>query len=183
MDDLSLFLLDIVENSLNANAKNIEVTLSEDDSKNTITLQVSDNGKGMDQETAEKAVDPFYTTRTTRKVGLGLPFLRQTALTCGGNFNISSERNVGTSVFATFQKNHIDTPPLGNIADTIITILLHPGIHQFIYTHVYNGSTFVFDLEEVKAILDGVSIQDVEIITYIKQYIESNLITLRGGQQ
>jgi hypothetical protein len=181
MDDLSLFLLDIVENSLNAKASMIFVTINEDDLENKISIAVSDNGKGMDKETLTKAIDPFFTTRTTRKVGLGLSLLKQTCEGCDGTFYIDSTLGVGTSLFVTFRKDHIDTPPVGEMSESIISILLHPGIEGFLYKHIVNGNEFVFDLKEVLDILGDVSLQDVEVITFIKNYVKENIDYIKGG--
>ena len=181
MDDLSLFLLDIVENAINAASSLIEVTINEDDKADTISMIIKDNGKGMDEETVQKAIDPFFTTRTTRKVGLGLSLLKQTCEACDGSFVITSQLNQGTKIQVTFKKSHIDTPPLGNMADTITSILSYSGINGFTYKHIYNGSEFVFDLDEVRQILDGVSIQEVSVLTFIKEYTENNIFHIRGG--
>ncbi|MDD3122683.1 MAG: ATP-binding protein [Acholeplasmataceae bacterium] len=181
MDDLSLFLLDIVENSLNANASMIIVIINEDDLTNKISITVSDNGKGMDKETLRKAIDPFFTTRTTRKVGLGLSLLKQTCEGCDGTFSIDSTLGVGTNLFVTFRKDHIDTPPIGQMSESIISILLHPRIKGFRYKHIVNEIEFEFDLKEVLDILGDVSLQDVEVITFIKNYIKDNIDYIRGG--
>ena len=123
MEDLSLHILDIVENSIAASANRITIRIVEDTQKDSLSLEISDNGKGMDAEARKKALDPFFTTKTTRRVGLGLPLLAQAAREGGGTFEILSERGEGTTVKAAFQLSHPDRKPLGDIAETLQTIL------------------------------------------------------------
>lgn len=123
MEDLSLHILDIVENSIAASATRIRILITEDTQRDLLSLEISDNGRGMDAETQKKALDPFYTTRTTRRVGLGLPLLAQAAREGGGHFELDSETGRGTTVKAVFQLSHPDRKPLGDIAETLQTIL------------------------------------------------------------
>lgn len=124
MEDLSLHILDIVENSLSAAATWVGIRIVEDSRKDLRSLEVSDNGKGMDAETRQKALDPFFTTRSTRRVGLGLPLLAQAARESGGTFELLSEPGRGTTVKATFQLSHPDCKPLGNLVETLRTIVV-----------------------------------------------------------
>jgi len=124
MEDLSLHILDIMENSVAASASRIEITIAEDTLGDLLSLEISDNGKGMDAEARSKALDPFFTTRTTRRVGLGLPLLAQAARQSGGTFELISEPGRGTTVKAAFQLSHPDMKPLGDIAETLRTILV-----------------------------------------------------------
>jgi len=124
MEDLSLHLLDIMENSIAASASRIEITIAEDTLGDLLSLEIRDNGKGMDAEARSKALDPFFTTRTTRRVGLGLPLLAQAARQSGGTFELVSEPGRGTTVKAAFQLSHPDMKPLGDIAETLRTILV-----------------------------------------------------------
>jgi anti-sigma regulatory factor (Ser/Thr protein kinase) len=123
MEDLSLHILDIVENSVAAAADRIEILLVEDTRNDRLSLEIRDNGRGMDEETRNQALDPFYTTRTTRRVGLGLPLLSQAAREAGGTFELESEPGRGTLVKAVFQLSHPDRKPLGDLAATLETIL------------------------------------------------------------
>ena len=123
MEDLSLHILDVVENCIAASASRIEIRIVEDTDRDLLSLEIRDNGKGMDAETRKKALDPFYTTRTTRRVGLGLPLLAQAAREGGGHFELDSEPGRGTTVRAVFQLSHPDRKPLGDIAGTLETIL------------------------------------------------------------
>ncbi len=136
MEDLSLHILDIMENSLAASANRIEITIAEDTLDDRLSLEIRDNGRGMDAEARSNALDPFYTTRTTRRVGLGLSLLAQAAKQSGGTFELVSEPGRGTTVRAAFQLNHPDMKPLGDIAETLRTILVsRPELDlQFRYT-------------------------------------------------
>lgn len=135
MEDLSLHILDIVENSINADAKNIHIKVEEDEERDLLIMEINDDGKGMSQEMLKKVLDPFFTTRTTRKVGLGLSLLAQAARASGGDIEIKSEEGYGTRVKATFGYTHIDRQPLGEIEETLkILVLSHPEIN-FVYEH------------------------------------------------
>jgi len=123
MEDLSLHILDVVENSLGASASQVRILIVEDTRKDSLSLEIRDNGKGMDAETRKKALDPFFTTRTTRRVGLGLPLLAQAAKEGGGSFELDSAPGQGTTVRAVFQLSHPDRKPLGDVAETLRTIL------------------------------------------------------------
>lgn len=124
MEDLSLHILDIVENSIAASASRIKISIAEDTPGDLLSLEITDNGKGMDAETRQKALDPFFTTRTTRSVGLGLPLLAQAARESGGSFELDSHAGRGTTVRAFFRLSHPDLKPLGDIAETLQTILV-----------------------------------------------------------
>ncbi|MBN1442343.1 MAG: ATP-binding protein [Planctomycetes bacterium] len=123
MEDLSLHVLDIVENSVAASARRIEIDVREDTGEDRLTLEIRDDGKGMDEETRRRALDPFFTTRTTRRVGLGLPLLAQAARESGGTFELISEPGRGTLVRATFLPSHPDCKPLGDMPQTLEMIL------------------------------------------------------------
>ena len=123
MKELSLHILDIAENSISAGAKNIEIKIIEDTQADLLQITVQDDGKGMDAETAALLTDPFYTTRTTRKVGLGLPLFKEAAVACNGSMQISSKPGLGTNVVISFQFSHIDRMPLGDLSGTILTLI------------------------------------------------------------
>ena len=175
MKDLSLHVMDILQNSTRAGATKIELNIIEDTNKDTYTLQFIDNGCGMDEETVQKVIDPFFTTRTVRKVGLGLPLIKQNAERTGGSFFIESQLGKGTTVNVVFSHKNIDRPKLGDIAGTIVlTASAFVDIH-FVYRHVKDGNEYIFDTEEVNEALDGISIQDPEIIQYLREMITENL--------
>ena len=176
MKDLSMHIIDILQNSTRAKAKNIELLVEEDVEKDILTLQFKDDGCGMDEEMAQRVADPFVTTRTTRKVGLGLPLLKQNAELTGGTFNISSQLGKGTTVTATFGLSHIDRKPMGDLAGAVVlTMTSYPDI-RFVFHYKKQDIDFVLDTDEVNEALDGVSIQNPEIISYLKEMIEENIM-------
>lgn len=177
MRELSLHILDIVENSVKAKASLIKTDIEV--KEGYLYLTVEDNGTGMSKEFVERVIDPFTTTRTTRKVGLGIPLLKQASEQANGVFSIKSEVNVGTVVKASFELDNIDRMPLGNLAETITT-LLYPDT-DFVWTYKVNGNEFVFDTREIKKTLDGVPIDSAEIIVFLKSYIEENIESINGG--
>jgi signal transduction histidine kinase len=130
VEDLSLHILDIVENSLRANAKNIHIKLTQSKEKDLLIVEVADDGEGMDEETLKQAVDPFFTTKEGKRIGLGLPFLSQSAEEAGGKLEIESLRGKGTKVIATFKLSHIDRKPLGNLQETVKCLKsTHPDVN------------------------------------------------------
>ena len=175
MKDLSLHVMDILQNSTRAGSSKIELDIIENTVENTFRIIFTDNGCGMDEEMVKRVVDPFFTTRTVRKVGLGLPLLKQNCEQTGGCLHIVSKQGKGTQVEAIFIHDHIDRPVLGDIAGAVVlTASAYPDIH-FIYRHNKDGKTYEFDTEEVKEVLDELSIQMPEIIQYLREMIEENL--------
>jgi K+-sensing histidine kinase KdpD len=149
MEDLSLHILDVVENSIEANASKIEIKIVEKKKKDLLAIEIKDNGKGMNKETIKKVLDPFYTTRTTRRVGMGLSLLAQAARESNGNFEINSKVGVGTEVKANFQYSHIDRKPIGDMKNTLITLMVsHPEIN-FVYEHQDEEENYVLDSNEI----------------------------------
>ena len=149
MEDLSLHILDVAENSISGSAKRIEIRIDEDQEKDVLTIEINDDGKGMDEQMLQKALDPFFTTRTTRRVGLGLPLLAQAARETDGKIELDSKPGGGTTVKATFCYSHPDRKPMGDIHETIRTLVTgHPEI-DFLYEHKKNGSVYRFDTREI----------------------------------
>ena len=150
MEDLSLHILDIVENSITAGAKKIEIKIIEEKKKDSLTIEITDDGKGMDEKTLKKVMDPFFTTRNTRKVGLGLPFLAQSAEESGGSIKIESEPDKKTTVKATFGYSHIDRKPFGDVGETLkVLIVGNPDIN-FIFEYQKDGVKNLLDTEGFK---------------------------------
>jgi len=181
MEDLSLHILDIVQNSISAMAETIRIAVMEDDTNDRLTLLVEDNGRGMTEETVKKALDPFYTTRTSRRVGLGLSLLGAVAEFCGGSLIINSQPGKGTSIEVWFPLSHIDRPPLGNMTDTIITLIVcNPDI-DFIYEHSTPGGKFVFDTRLVRREVPDIPLGEPDILDWIRSYLSEGLNEIRGG--
>lgn len=181
MKDISLHILDLVQNSISASASLVEIYISEMVDEKILKVCLNDNGKGMSKTQADQALDPFFTTRTTRKVGLGLPLFKAQAEASGGSLSLSSQKGKGTKIKAIFKTDHIDCLPLGNMADTIVSLILCNPELDFIYRHIYNGQEFTFNTMNIKAMLDEISITKIEVITWIKTYIGENLKGLYGG--
>ncbi|PAB61387.1 ATP-binding protein [Anaeromicrobium sediminis] len=175
MKELSLHILDIVQNSISAGAKNIEINICEHNEKNLFHVEIIDDGKGMNEETVKKAINPFYTTRTTRKVGLGISLFKMAAETCDGSFLLESKEGEGTRVKANFVRNHIDRAPLGKMEDTMVTLLMSNDKVDYLYTHEYENKTFKFETKEIKKILDGVPLSDYDVLMWIKNYIKEGI--------
>ncbi len=171
MEDISLHILDIAENSIRANAKRIEITLSRDKQKDLLLVEIKDNGKGMDQATLTRVRDPFFTTKN-KKTGLGLPFLSQAAELAGGSMRIESSPGKGTLVQAEFRLGHIDTPALGDISGTMLTLIAgHPEI-EFVYEFREGDDVLRVDTEEIKRELEGVPINNPSVLEAIRGMID-----------
>ena len=171
MQDLSLHILDIAENSITAEAGRITVKISESKKTNLLTLEISDNGRGMDEDMLKHAEDPFHTTRTTRKVGLGIPFLGQAAKDCGGEMKIETEKGKGSKIMATFQHDHIDRKPLGDITATI-TVLIAGNPHiDFIFQLLREDEELIIDTAELKNDIGDVPVNSPGVIKIIKDTI------------
>ncbi|WZL74681.1 ATP-binding protein [Clostridiaceae bacterium 35-E11] len=175
MKELSLHILDIVQNSISANASFIEIIIEEDQEKNFMEIRIIDDGHGMSEELLEKVTNPFITSRTTRKVGLGISLFKAAAERCNGRFHIQSSLGKGTEVSAVFERNHIDRAPLGNMADTIVTIIISNDQIDYIYKHILDSKTFVFDTREIRKIVGDMPLGDIRIIDWIKSYVQDGI--------
>jgi len=176
MEELSLNILDIVQNSISANATGIDIEIVEDDATNLLMIRVEDNGKGMDEDFLKKVQNPFITTRTTRKVGLGISFLKEAAEMTGGALKITSKPGVGTEIISNFVKDHIDRQPLGNVAETITTLVtLNPDI-EFSLAYRVNNGQFNFTTREVKEMLgEDVSISNPAVASFLSEYLREHI--------
>ena len=183
MKELSLNILDIVQNSVKAEATLIEIIIDENIDDDKLTIVVSDNGCGMSPEFLSRVRDPFTTTRTTRRVGMGIPLFELAAQQAGGSLEITSDEGVGTCVTARVQYNHIDRAPVGDMAGTMVTLVsVNPEIN-FIYIHRVNNSEFVFDTQEIKEILGDVPLDSTEVLSWIMDYITEGLGKIREDKQ
>ena len=172
MKELSLNILDIAENSTKAGATLVEILI--DETSSTLTLTIADDGCGMTEEILKGVTDPFYTTRTTRKVGMGIPLLKFAAEMTGGSLNITSRHESeyadhGTAVTASFYKNHIDFTPLGDVISSITTLIQgHPNT-DFRFYHKSESAEVAFDTREVRAVLEDVPLDNFEVLMWIKE--------------
>ena len=175
MKELSLHILDIAKNSVKAKASLIEIIVIEDEEKNLLSIGINDNGSGMTEEFLQRVRDPFSTTRTTRKVGMGIPLFEAASVQCGGKLDITSEVGVGTKVLATFQYDHIDRAPLGDMTGTIKTLIWGSPEIDFLYRHEKNGQEFILDTRELKNVLGGVPLDTPDVLEWIEGYIKEGL--------
>lgn len=175
MLELSQHILDIAENSTRAGAKLIAISVNEDSTENLLTIEISDDGCGMKTDEISKALDPFYTTKNVRRVGLGLPLLTDAAQTAGGKLDLQSRAGKGTKVAATFRLNHIDRQPMGNIPATLISLIATNSDVDFIYMHRHNARQFKLDTRSLRKDIGDVPMQHPEIIKYIRGVIEEGL--------
>ncbi len=175
MKELSLNILDVAENSVKAGATLTEILIEE--KGDTLTLIIRDDGCGMDGETVKAVVDPFYTTRTTRKVGLGVPLLKLACEQTGGSLSVESKtqeespESHGTTVEAVFYKNHIDFTPLGDVVSTVTTLIQgHPDT-DFLFRHTTENGEAGVDTRELRAVLGDVPLNSYEVIKWTEEYL------------
>lgn len=175
MKELSLHILDIVQNSITAKATRIDIKVAENPDKNQLTITITDNGSGMSPTALKQATDPYYTSRQTRKVGLGLSLFKQAAEQCGGCFKIISDPETGTKIKVSMQYKHIDRQPMGDIAG-VITLLAssNPDIY-FRYEHKTPSGKYVFDTLKIMKVIENISIADPNILRFIREMIQENL--------
>lgn len=179
MKELALHLLDIAENSVAAQARNITLSVTADEANDRLRLLVQDDGKGMDAQTAARIVDPFVTSRTTRKVGLGLPLLKLAAESCNGGLEIQSQIGKGTRVSVEFQLNHIDRMPVGDFASTCLNLLVgYPDIH-WVFSYNSDAYQYQFDDQPVKKELEGIPLSDPLVLNYLRENLEDGFASLR----
>jgi len=172
MRDLSMHVLDIAQNSIKAKATLVTVRFVRDE-KGVLTFSVLDNGCGMSPEFLSRVTDPFTTSRTTRKVGLGIPMLKQSAEMCGGTFGIESEVGVGTSIYASFDTQNIDCIPMGDICDSLLSlVMLNPDEPEFLFQAYAPSAEASFDTRQLKAVLGGVPLNEPAVIAWMKESIE-----------
>ena len=174
MPEISLNILDVAENSVRANASLIRIQLEYNTKESTLTIIISDDGCGMDEETVSRVTDPFYTSRKTRDVGLGVPFFKQAAEITGGSFTIESTPGSGTTVTAVFNTSSIDCMPMGDIDSTIHTLVTCNQEIDFLYTYVRDGRSCTLDTREVKEILEGAPFDIPEVSRFIMDYLREN---------
>lgn len=175
MEDLSLHILDIAENSIEAGATRVDIAVEQDTGNDLLTLEIRDNGKGMDEETMKNVTDPFFTTKSVRKVGLGLPFLKQAAEECEGGFSITSAKGRGTTVSVRFRLSHIDRKPLGDMAATMMVLIAGNPDLDFTFTYREDDYAYSFDTGDIRAELGGVPLNSPDVLKVIREDIDRGL--------
>ena len=174
MPEISLNILDVAENCVKAKASLVELSVRADFSRNTLTVVIKDNGCGMSKEQVAAVTDPFFTTRTTRKVGLGVPFFKMAAESSGGSFSIDSEQGVGTTVTAVFLLDSIDRMPLGDMVSTMHMLITMNEHMDFVYTYAVDDREFTLDTRQFREVLGDVSFTEPEVSNYIRDYLKEN---------
>ena len=172
MKELSLNILDITENSVKAGATLTEISITE--SENKLIISIKDDGCGMSEDIVRSVVDPFYTTRTTRKVGMGVPLFKMAAEQTGGKLEIVSDtgEDHGTTVTAYFYKDHLDFTPLGDVISTVTTLIQgHPDT-DFLFTHLIDDKEIRLDTRELRAVLEGVPLNTYDVLEWIRGFLE-----------
>ena len=179
MRELSLHILDLVQNSIEAGAQKVTLTIIENPHEmDTFLIRVTDNGCGMNEETCKKVIDPFVTTRTTRRIGLGLPLIDMSTKRCNGHLSVTSTVGDGTVVEALYQHSHLDRPPLGNIVETIKSIVIANPELDFSYCHRVDQAVFSLATRELIEILGDVSLTQPDVLIWLHEYLTDNVKNL-----
>ena len=173
--DICFHIVDLVQNAVAAGSRTVMVSLSESEADDEIQLVVRDDGCGMDEETAAQARNPFYTSKGFKKVGLGLPLLEATASSCHGDFELESEPGRGTTVQARLERGHWDCPPLGDLTNTILTLLVSLDDIDLHFSYSSDRGTFSISSDEVRKEAGGLHLSHPEVYSFLKDYFESNL--------
>lgn len=177
MPEISLNILDVAQNSVTAGATLTTIKIAADSASDRLEASITDNGRGMTAEQVERVTDPFFTTRTTRKVGLGVPFFKMAAEITGGEFSIKSTPGVGTCTTAIFGLSSIDRMPIGDIASTMVTLVgMNPDI-DFVLDYSVDNQGFVMDTREFREILGDISLSEPEVQSYITEFIREGIST------
>ncbi len=178
MKELSLNILDIAKNSVTAGATLVQITVEE--LPHRLSITVSDNGCGMTPEFVARVTDPFTTTRTTRKVGLGIPLLQMEARMAGGDLTITSAVGKGTTLTAWFDPGNIDMPPLGDLPSSIVTLIQGSPDIDFLFTHLRDGEAYSLDTRDIREIMGDISLAEPEVLGWVSDYLIEHESTLEG---
>ncbi len=174
MKELSLHILDIMQNSIVAGATLVELDLTEDREEDVLSFSITDNGCGMSEEMVEAVVNPFTTSRTTRKVGLGIPLLKAAAEQTGGGITLSSKIGEGTVITASFGYGHIDRQPLGNMAETMLGLITSYETVDFVYRHRVDTEEYALDTREMRQMLGGVPFTEPQVMLWLSEFLKEN---------
>jgi anti-sigma regulatory factor (Ser/Thr protein kinase) len=177
--EIALHVLDIAENSVTAGAKQVNILVQEDVAKDQLLLVVEDDGRGMDEDLLKRVVDPFVTTRTTRKVGLGIPLLKAAAEACNGYLKMRSSPGKGTRIEVSFQRSHIDRMPLGDLAGTMLALVVGFAGVRWLFTYRANGTQFEFDSQPIRGELGEVPITEPSVLAFVRELLEKGVNHVR----
>lgn len=181
LPEISLNILDVANNSIRAGADLVEIEIRICNAKNILTVRITDNGCGMTDEQVSRVEDPFFTTRNTRAVGLGIPFLKQAAELTGGSMWIESNPHMGTTIFTSFGLFHIDRMPIGDISSTIYTLILANQEIDFLYIYECDGKEYQLDTRSFRQVLGDVRFDTPEVAGFIRNYLSENQREVDGG--
>lgn len=175
-----MHILDIVQNSISAGATRVTLTVDEAPAADLLTIAIGDNGKGMTPEQVSRLSDPFFTSRTTRRVGMGIPLLMDSARQSGGDVRIESEPGKGTEVTAVFGYSNIDRPPLGDVANALMLLVSSNPDLDFLFTYRYDGEEYLFDTSDVRDVFGKGALKDLTIIRNLEKMIKDNMREIRN---
>ena len=181
MQDLAMQILEILMNSIGAKAGKVILRMRDSLQDNRIEIEVEDNGSGMSEEMVRKVADPFTTTRTTRKIGMGVAFMKGLTEQCDGTFDIRSTPGIGTVVSASIRRDHIDAPPMGDLGEMIMYCIQADETIDIEFHYKTDTDEFVFLSSEIREQLDGVSLMEPEILIWIKEYINEGITHAKEG--
>ena len=181
MTELSLHILDVANNSTRANAKNVEIDVIASEKDDSLIITIVDDGDGMSEELLNRVTDPFATTRSTRRVGLGVPLFQQSAIQTGGEFKIESKRGEGTKVTAKYVLSSIDRMPLGDLPGTMATLIGGAEQTEFTLRYIVNEREYEFSTVPIREMMDGVPLSEPEVNGYIQSMISENIEKINGG--
>ena len=181
MKELSLYILDLVQNSLKAQAKCISISVNDSVSKDLLEITIGDDGIGMDSELLSRVTEPFTTTRTTREFGLGIPFFQMAAKSAGGTFHIESSPGQGTKLTGTFIRSHVDTPPLGDMAETFVTLVHGAPDVDFTYFCENDSQRFTFDTREIREALEDVPLDTPDVLDWIRNHLRELILSIENN--
>ena len=180
MEDLSLHILDVAENGIMAGADLIKIVVTEDTARDGLAIMIEDNGRGMEAGFLQRVLDPFVTTRTTRKVGMGLSLFQQSAQEAGGHLELASEPGKGTVVKVAMSHSHIDRKPLGDLAETVVTLIEGNPTVDVVYTHIKNGREYQLDTREIREELEEIPMNHPHVVQLIRENLHEGLQEVSG---
>ena len=181
MKELSLHILDLVQNALRAKAQQISIRIKDSVSNDLLEIVIEDNGHGMDAQFLAKVTNPFITSRSTREVGLGIPFFQMAAQMTGGNLQIHSTPGDGTRLRGIFVRSHVDTPPLGDMVETLVTLVQGAPNVDFLYHYQTDSNTVSFDTREIKEVLEDVPLNTPDVLGWIRDYLKELKQSLKNN--
>lgn len=184
MNELSLYILDLVQNSVAASARRVRIAVDFPDGEDLLVISIQDDGRGMDEALLLRVTSPFTTTRTTRKVGLGIPMARQLCEDCAGSFEITSALGAGTNLRMIARRSHIDLPPMGDLPGTMVALVTGcPDAPDFSLRYARGESAFTFDTAEIREALGGVPLNQPEVLSWIGEYVKESIMAVDAGRE